>query len=92
MIRLNKNESVDEWVTRVTANEMKNAAKRIKNGEDVDDVLNDYSEIFTKKIMHFIFIELKKAAIQPYDNEMSIKDYHDLYISRVKRPHDVPNE
>lgn len=88
MIRLKKSEEFNQWVERVTAEEMKKFQRALSRGEDMDKLLEQYSENISKKIMHYIFLELKESAKQDYDLAKDIESYNKNYLSKTTRPND----
>jgi glutamyl-tRNA reductase len=57
------------------------AMQQIAEGKDVDKILEEMSRRITEKLMHPIFIELKKSTVAD-DTEASKQRYKEKYLNK----------
>lgn len=59
------------------------AELRIKNGDNVDQVLTDFSRRLVEKFLHPYYDEIRNFYKLDYDSEYSIELYKKEYLDRV---------
>jgi glutamyl-tRNA reductase len=82
VLRIEDNESYEQWLERVRVYEHDLALKRIEKGEDPNLVLEDMSKNIMKKLLHPI---LKAVHNVPnnYDAEASRRSYEEKMGTRT---------
>jgi glutamyl-tRNA reductase len=60
-MRIGLSESLEEWAERVCKEEYKLALRHYNNGSDINTVMEAMAIRIQNKILHPIFIELKKS-------------------------------
>jgi transcriptional regulator of met regulon len=63
------------WFDFIEQFEKNQAIKKINAGENIDQVLEQYSHAINRALLHAVFINIKKAMIRPYDADLCRKQY-----------------
>jgi glutamyl-tRNA reductase len=79
-------ESLEEWAERVHQFELKYALNEIKNGADINVVMEAMSVRIQKKILHPFYEEIKQVSYNSSKDlaELSRKRYEEQYLSKNK--------
>jgi glutamyl-tRNA reductase len=83
VIRINPDETFEEWVERVRKYEYGFALQRIATGEDVSKVMEDMAKRMAQKIMHPVYKAIKDSSVISIDIEESRKRYEENYLHKV---------
>ena len=87
-----KYQSYEEYAKDMESIEQKIAIKKIKNGENVEDVLNSYSKRLTDKLIHPIIVSMKKNSLSNYDPEKSREEYFEKFKGIGPKADHVQND
>jgi len=79
-MRKRETESYEDWLVRINLYERGVALQRLAKGEDVNQVLEDFSKRLTNKIKHALFEMIKSNTSNNYDAEQSKKDYENIFL------------
>ena len=79
-MRKRETESYEDWLVRINLYERGVALQRLAKGEDVNQVLEDFSKRLTNKIKHALFEMIKSNNSITYDAEQSKKDYENIFL------------
>jgi|LauGreDrversion4_2_1035121.scaffolds.fasta_scaffold31426_8 glutamyl-tRNA reductase len=82
VLRIEENESYEQWLNRACAYEHALALKRIEKGEDINLVLEELSKNIMKKSLHPILKAIKDIP-NNYDAEASRRDYKEKMGGRT---------
>lgn len=83
-IKIREGETYQDWAERACQFELEYALKEIKNGADVNLVMEAMSARLTKKILHPVLIAIKDSSESSMKEslEKSKKDYEENYIKK----------
>jgi nitrogenase subunit NifH len=73
--RYNVDEDFCAWIDSIERFEKNQAIKKINAGENIDQVLEQYSQAINRALLHAVFINIKKAVAKPYDAAVCRKQY-----------------
>lgn len=82
-MRPRPNESYADWVERVRAFELAEALKEIKNGADINLVMEAMSARMMKKMLHPIMVSIKESTHTEFDPVESRKKYFEVMVNRT---------
>jgi len=74
-MRQRPGESYADWVERVRAHELAEALKEIKNGADINLVMEAMSARMMKKMLHPILVAVRESTHTEYNSEENRKKY-----------------
>lgn len=80
-MRIREGESYESWCHRVGMYEHGRAMQQIAEGKDVDKILEEMSRRITEKLMHPIFVQLKKSTVAG-DAAASKQRYKEQYLMK----------
>ena len=83
VLRIEENESYEQWLNRACAYEHALALKRIEKGEDLNLVLEEMSKNIIKKSLHPILKAIHNIP-NNYDAEASRRSYEEKMGNRPK--------
>jgi hypothetical protein len=75
--RYNVDEDFDAWIDSIEKFEKNQAIKKINAGENIDQILEQYSQAINRALLHAVFINIKKTMIRPYDADLCRKKYQE---------------
>ena len=75
--RYNVDEDFYAWFDSIEQVEKNQAIKKINASENIDQVLDQYSQAINRALLHAVFINIKKAMIRPYDADLCRKQYQE---------------
>ncbi len=83
---MNSNDDDDygSWVQTSLEHERQKALTQIKNGKDVDQVLEEFANNYTKKLLHPIVKYIQKKSNIEYDKEQCKTNYEKNYLSKIR--------
>lgn len=84
IIRIQPDETFEEWVERVRKFEYGFALQQIALGEDPTKVMEEMAKRMAQKIMHPVYKAIKDSSVITIDLEESRKQYEENYLSKVK--------
>ena len=79
-MRKDKDESYEEWVSRVKMYEQGIAMQKLARGEDPDKVLEEMSKRIVDKALHPVYLAIRESFITDYDSEKSRKEYEEKFL------------
>jgi glutamyl-tRNA reductase len=79
-MRINPDESIESWATRVSMFEKGRAMQRIARGDDIEKVMEDMSRRITDKIIHPVL----KAVNNSENFEFDIEQSRNIYNEKMK--------
>lgn len=82
-MRIQPDETYEQWVNRVTAFELANAKKDIANGISAEQALEDMSNRIMKKLMHPLLVAIREDASSNFDAEKSRASYFEKMQNRA---------
>lgn len=71
-----------EWSQKVSQYEQEEARRRINSGENIDDVLKDFSKRLLNKFMFPIIKQIKEIKSTEWDPIKSAKQYKENYLDK----------
>jgi glutamyl-tRNA reductase len=80
-MKINPEESFEDWAKRVQQYEYGHALQRLAEGNDIDTVFEAMAMRIQQKLMHPIFIAIKNKPID-FDIEASKKAYEEAYLNK----------
>lgn len=86
--KFNNDESFEEWGERVTIHEKQKAIKELSNGGDIDQILENFANRVTTKLLHPIFKAIQSSAILSFDVEEDKRRYSEIYINKSIKHND----
>ena len=88
VIRIQPDETFEEWVERVRKFEYGFALQQIALGEDPTKVMEEMAKRMAQKIMHPVYKAIKDSSVISIDLEESKKRYEENYLNKVSRASD----
>jgi glutamyl-tRNA reductase len=85
VIRINPDETFEEWVERVRKYEYGFALQQIAVGEDPMKVMDNMARRMAQKIMHPVYKAIKDSSVLSIDMEESRRKYEENYVNKVGR-------
>jgi len=85
VIRINPDETFEEWVERVRKYEYGFALQQIAVGEDPMKVMDNMARRMAQKIMHPVYKAIKDSSVLSIDMEESRRKYEENYVNKVSR-------
>jgi glutamyl-tRNA reductase len=82
-MRIQPNETLEQWADRVQKYEHGHALMRIAEGDNVELVLEEMSRRIVDKLKHPILDAIKKSNVSDIDLEQSKKSYEENYLSKM---------
>jgi glutamyl-tRNA reductase len=82
-MRIQPNETLEQWADRVQKYEHGHALMRIAQGENIELVLEDMSRRIVDKLKHPILDALRKSSVTDIDLEQSKKSYEETYLKKI---------
>jgi glutamyl-tRNA reductase len=82
-MRIQPNETLEQWADRVQKYEHGHALMRIAQGDNVELVLEEMSRRIVDKLKHPILDAIRKSSVSEYDLEKSKKSYEETYLSKM---------
>ena len=79
-MKINEGESYESWCNRVQLYEHGWAMQRIAEGDDVEQVMEQMSKRIMQKIMHPVYLDIRKSAGSDYNPEQSKSAYAEKYL------------
>ena len=80
-MKINPEESFEDWSKRVQQYEYGHALQRLAEGDNIDSVFESMAMRIQQKLMHPVFIALRNKPIA-FDLEASKKAYEEAYLSK----------
>ena len=80
-MRIEPNETYEEWANRVREFELDHARKELAKGVPVEEVLEWMSKRINQKLLHPVLTAIKNQPIS-YDSEASKKAYEEAYLKK----------
>ena len=74
-MRIQPNETLEQWASRVQKYEHGHALMRIAQGESIEIVLEEMSRRIVDKLKHPILDVIRNSRVSEYDLEKSKKSY-----------------
>ena len=91
-MRIQKDETYEQWVEKVRLFEYGVALQRIAKGDDVDIVLESMSKKINQKLLHPLIESIKKSCQIDYDPLIARKQYEEKYLRKTNRVADHMND
>lgn len=82
-MRIQPNETLEQWADRVQKYEHGRALMRIAEGENIETVLEEMSCRIVDKLKHPILDAIKKSNIKDYDLEKAKQSYKESYLNKI---------
>ena len=82
-MRIQPNETLEQWASRVQKYEHGHALMRIAQGESIEIVLEEMSRRIVDKLKHPILDVIRNSWVSEYDLEKSKKSYEENYLSKM---------
>ena len=82
-MRIQPNETLEQWADRVQKYEHGHALMRIAQGENIELVLEDMSRRIVDKLKHPILDALRKSSVTDINLEQSKKSYEETYLKKI---------
>jgi glutamyl-tRNA reductase len=82
-MRIQPNETLEQWADRVQKYEHGHALMRIAEGDNVELVLEEMSRRIVDKLKHPILAALRNSNVSDIDLEQSKKSYEENYLSKM---------
>lgn len=79
-MRINPNESLESWASRVSMFEKGRAMQLIARGDNIDLVLEDMSRRIVEKLMHPVLKTIAENSISKFDSVESRR----IYMEKMK--------
>jgi glutamyl-tRNA reductase len=80
-LRIQDGENYNEWLERVRSAELALAKKALRNGSDINLVLEAMSERIVKKMLHPILTDIRNVPL-PFDIQQNRLDYESAMRNR----------
>lgn len=87
-MRIQANETYEQWAERVQQYEYDVALTKIAKGVSVDEAMEWMSRNITQKMLHPVFAELRNIPIDTAALTQSKKNYEDVFLNRIPRAAD----
>ncbi len=81
-MRQRPDETYEQWIERVRVYELNRALNEIKNGADINLVMEAMSAGIMKRILHPILVSIREEAKTPFDAEASRASYFETMRGR----------
>jgi len=83
-MRINPDESIESWATRVSMFEKGRAMQRIARGDDIEKVMEDMSRRIEDKIIHPVLKAITNSDNFKFDVEKSRNTYNEIMKNVAK--------
>lgn len=91
-MRIQKDESYEQWVERVRLFEYGMALQKIAKGENIETVLDEMSKRISQKLLHPLIETIKDSYQIDYDPLIARKNYEENYLKYSNRVADHMND
>lgn len=91
-MRIQENETYEEWANRVQQYECEQALAQIRKGKDSEVVLERMSKNIVNKMLHPILTELNVQKVDLEQQAKSKQHYEEYYLKKVPRASDHVSE